>query len=165
MGKYKSRGSEPPMLKDTEGLELKIAKAIKTLPGTEDGTVFLPLDAIEPICKIMEPVFYEFVKNSIKGHGLYHPLVVVGITVDDWNKEAEMDVHMSKPIEGSNPLRWRIQCGCNRYFALKELGYDAVECIVMDDVKEAQDACHMLRIDKRWQRGSNWEQMHGNSIR
>lgn len=137
---------------------MAIATARKIPEGA--NTVALPLDMLDPIDKIREPHFYEFVKKSIESFGLYHPIVVCGVTEDEWKKELELDHFQTPPPFDSNILRWRIQCGCNRFYALRELGYDAVECIVMEDVKDARDACHMMRIDKRWQRGSSWAQMH-----
>lgn len=139
-------------------MELKIAKAKRVKPNLP--TFDLPLSMLKPINKIQEPHFYEFVKDNIRAHGLYHPLVVHPITIMDWRIEAELDKYQSPPLDPCPILHYRIQCGCNRWYALQELDYDAVECyVIWDDPKSAYDLCHSLRIDKRWQRGSNWENL------
>ena len=137
--------------------EIKFARARRIPEGAH--TVILPLSMLDPINKVQEPHFYEFVKESMEGHGLYHPLVIHPISLADWNEELKMDKFQTPPPQDGNLLRYRVQCGCNRYFALIEMGYDAVECIVVEDLKEAQDLCHVMRIDKRWQRGTNWENL------
>lgn len=135
---------------------MKVAMAKRT-PASIPTTV-MPLSVLKPITKIQEPHFYEFVKDNIRTHGLYHPLVVRLITIKDWREEAELDKHQLLPTPPTTYLHYRIQCGCNRYFALKELEYDYVECYVIDtNNEEASDLCWRLRTDKRWQRGSNWE--------
>jgi len=139
--------------------KFKIAEARKKPHGVD--TVILPLDMLDPIDKVQEPAFYEFVRKSIKNHGLYHPLVIHPITVEDWKKEMELNKGILTPPPRSVNLRYRIQCGNNRYYALQQMGYDAVECAVIDNLKDARDLCWRLRCDKRWTRGSNWEQMHG----
>jgi len=138
---------------------MKIAYAKKVREGLE--TTILPLDMLRPINKIQEPVFYEFVKNSIEAHGLYHPLVVCPITIEAWRTEAELDKFQSPPLDPTDWVHYRIQCGCNRWYALRELGYDEVECFFIENMEEAYNLCHVLRVDKTWQRGSNWEIMHG----
>lgn len=139
--------------------ELKIAKALKRPDGYE--TYYLPLDMLDPIAKVMEEQFYVFVKKSIEDNGLYHPIVVYPIMLDEWFDELVLDKHQIPPPTDSNPLRYRVQCGCNRYYALKELGYDAVEALVIEEKSEAWDMCHNLRIDKRWQRPDNFRVLRG----
>lgn len=114
----------------------------------------MKMEDILPICKIMEPHFYEYVKESIGNFGLWHPLVVVKISKKDWEEECKMDKDMIPPPEEDGEY-YRIQCGCNRYFALQEFEAKEVECVVANSIKEAQDICHKLRVDKRWQRGIN----------
>lgn len=136
-----------------EGLER--AKAAKVPEGIT--TVMMDIDSIHPICKIMEPHFYECVKESIGSFGLWHPLVLVEVSVEEWEEEAKHDKDMFPPPEGDKQDKfYRIQCGCNRYYALKELGCKEVECIIAPSIKEAQDLCHRLRIDKRWYRWTSW---------
>lgn len=138
-----------------EDSELKVARAARVPAGKD--TVILPLDMLSPITKVFEITFYNFVKESIKEHGLYSPLVIHPITSEEWKKELELDKDQTPPDFNSNPLHYRIQCGCNRFYALQEEGYDAVECIVEEDLEAARNLCHLIRVDKRWQRGSNWE--------
>lgn len=130
--------------------ELKVATAYLK----PEDSVILPLDMLDPIDKIREPAFYEFVKRSFLAHGLMHPIIVHPLTVDEWWKEKELDKDQLPPPEDSHLLRYRIQCGCNRYYLLQSLGYDAVECVVVEKVEDAWELCRKLRRDKRWQRGT-----------
>ena len=144
---------------EEERMELmKTAVAMKV--PTDALTQILPIDMLYPICKIMEPHFYEFVKQSIDNFGLYHPLVVYSITTKEWQDELIYDKDQDPPDFDTAPaLMHRIQCGVNRYYALKELGYDAVECLIAETVAQARDMCHTLRCDKRWQRPDNLVQL------
>jgi len=133
-----------------------VAHALQVPEGYR--TTVYSLEDLDPITKIQEERFYQFVKDSIRAWGyLYHPLIVYPVSLDDWKKEMEMDPTHTFPKKRPDDLHLRIQCGCNRFFAVKELLYDAVECIVVPDLKEAQDLAHTLRVDKKWQRGSNME--------
>ena len=118
-------------------------------------TITLPLDALDPISRVTEETFYQFVLDSMKAHGLYHPLVIHPLTVDDWKVELELDKDQIPPPLDEDPMRLRIQTGCNRYYALLQLGYTAVECIVIEDLQEAKDLGFVMGRDKKWQRGSN----------
>lgn len=137
----------------------EIAYAYRKPEGTT--TKLLNVNDLYPIGKIIEPVFYEFVKKSVQEHGLYHPLVVRPVTYEEWDKELKTpDAVLPPEGEGEGPFL-RVQCGCNRLYALKELGYTLVECIEVEEKEHAENLCHVMRIDKRWQRGSSWEEMHG----
>lgn len=120
-----------------------------------EDTVILPLDMLDPIDKVREPAFYHFVKKTFitNKEKLLYPLIIHPITVEDWWKEKELDKDQLPPPEDSHLLRYRIQCGCNRYFMLKELEYDAVECVVAYKKEDAWELCKKTRIDKSWQRG------------
>lgn len=134
---------------------MESAKAAKVPEGLT--TTMMSLDEIHPICKIMEPHFYVCVKESVENFGLWHPLVVVEVSVEDWEEEAKHDKDMFPPPKGEKTdTFFRIQCGCNRYYALKELGYKEVEVVICGSVKGAQDLCHRMRIDKRWYRWTSW---------
>lgn len=135
---------------ETTFKELKVAYAYRNI----GNTVILPIDMLEPIDKIREPAFYNFVKKSFEANGLFHPLVVHPLTVEEWEKERLLDVEQLPPKRIGTNLRYRIQCGCNRYYILKEFDYDAVECAIVEDVAEAHDLCRKLRVDKTWKRGS-----------
>lgn len=127
-------------------------------------TITLPLDALDPISRITEETFYQFVLESMRGHGLYHPLVIHPISVDDWKEELELAKDQTPPPMDEDPMRLRIQTGCNRYYALLQLGYTAVECIVMEDLQEAKDLGFVMGRDKKWQRGSNIELIKGERV-
>lgn len=133
---------------------MKVAKAYKVPPGYE--TVIMKLDDLDPIDKVREPPLYALIKKTFASNGLFHPLTVLRITRTDWENETEWDQDMLPPPVGGEELRNRVQCGCNRYWLLRELGYDAVECVVVDEKEEAWDLCHTMRIDKSWQRVMNW---------
>ena len=127
---------------------IKVAKAYKQI----EGSVILPLDMLEPIDKVREPAFYNFVKKSFEANGLYYPIIIHPITVEEWEKERLLDVEQLPPSPVGANLRYRIQCGCNRYYILRELGYDGVECLVVEDLEEAWAICRKLKVDKGWQR-------------
>ena len=148
MGNYDEKAVD---IEDQEGM--KIARAIVVPEGYE--TTIFPLSVLDPITKVHEETFYQFVLKSITAFGLYNPLVIHPITVDDWKVELELDKHQTPPPMDEDQLRLRVQTGCNRYFALKELEYDAVECIVVENLKAAQDVGFVMSRDKRWQRGDN----------
>lgn len=131
-----------------ERTELKVAYS-KRKP---EDTVILPLDMLDPIDKVREPAFYNFVKKSVLATGLLYPIIIHPITVEDWWKEKELDKDQLPPPDNSHLLRYRIQCGCNRYYMLLEEGYDAVECVVVDKVEDAWELCRRLRTDKSWRR-------------
>ena len=138
-----------------EGAEASytIAHAIVVPEGYT--TITLPLSALDPITRIHEETFYQFVKKSIEDHGMYHPLVIHPITIEDWKVELELDKFQTPPPMDEDPMRLRVQTGCNRFFALQELGYDACECIVMEDLQEARDLGFVMSRDKKWQRAAN----------
>lgn len=141
------------VIDSTSEASYTVARAMQVPDGWD--TLILPLNALDPICQIQEETFYQFVLDSMRGHGLFHPLVIHPLTVDDWKKELEYDKFQTPPPMDEDPMRLRIQTGCNRYFALLELGFTAVECIVVEDLKEAQDLGFVMSRDKKWQRGSN----------
>ena len=124
-------------------------------------TITLPLSALDPISVITEESFYQYVLKSMADHGLYHPLIIHPITVDDWKEELELAKDQTPPPMDEHPMRLRVQTGCNRYYALLQLGYDAVECIVMEDLQEAKDLGFVMSRDKKWQRGANIELIKG----
>jgi hypothetical protein len=144
-------------LEDEELDGLNIMRAMK-VPDGYDTYVFR-LSDLDPICKVQEETFFQYVKKSVEDYGLYRPLLVYPIHIDDWKVELETDFHQHPPpmSEDDDKIRLRIQNGCNRFFALKEMGYDAAECVVIYDKTEAEDQSHYARIDKKWQRGSNLE--------
>jgi hypothetical protein len=72
--------------------------------------------------------------------------------VEDWEKERLLDFEQLPPTKVGVNLRYRIQCGCNRYYILSELGYDGVECLVVEGSEEAKALCRKLKVDKGWQR-------------
>jgi len=136
-----------------------VAHAIVVPEG--HSTITLPLSALDPISRVTEETFYQYVLKSIKGHGLYHPLVIHPLTVDEWKVELELDKDQTPPPMDEDPMRLRIQTGCNRYYAMLELGFTAVECIVMEDLQEAKDLGFVMSRDKKWQRGANIELIKG----
>ena len=147
------------VLDDEKGLETKRAYALNTPEGQEVQQ--LCISDLEPVCKIQEPTFFKFVRDSMESFGLYQPLVIVPMTVQEWKEEMEMDHHVIPPRQEGPETRMRIQAGCNRYFAMVDLGYTHCDCIVVTDMEEAQTLAHTLRCDKRWQRGSNLELLRG----
>lgn len=130
----------------------KVATALKK----PKGTVILKLEDLDPVDKIREPVFYEHVKQSFLNHGLFHPLVIRKVTKAEWREEMVLDKDMLPPPPDGPEERLLIQCGCNRYYMLKELGYEAVECILLDNKEEACELCRRMRIDKRWHRWGSY---------
>ena len=140
-----------------DGLNIEDFKVIRSINFPEGYSSYIfPLSVLDPINKVQEETFYQFVKESMEGHGaLYNPLIIYPLHIDEWKIELEVDKFMTPPPFDQDEMRLRIQCGCNRFFAAKELGYDAIECAVVDVLKDAQDLAHVMRVDKKWQRGSN----------
>ena len=130
-----------------------IAIALQYHPGTH----VLPLGMLSPINNVMEPTFYDFVYTSVAAHGLYNPLVVAPLTREQWKEKAKLHEDFISPRSPEDIDHYAIVCGCNRYFALLEQGFKYVECIFIEDWEEARDQCHKLAVDKRWQRGSNFD--------
>lgn len=132
-----------------------LARCCVSPPGHE--VVVLPLSILDPINKVHEEHFFQYVKDSIDNHGLYRPLVVQPIHVEKWLEEAELDQHSAPPVsvpEGYEE-RLRINNGCNRFFALKELGYTHVDCVIVQGTKESMDVGYSQSIDRSWHNGSN----------
>jgi len=117
--------------------------------GGEDS-ITISLELLHPIAKVFEPPFYEKVKESFRKNGLYYPLIVHPITIKDWEEEMTRDKDMNPPPKDKGDEVLRIQCGCNRWYMLKEMGYDAVSCTILPTKEEAIELCKKTRLDKRW---------------
>ena len=115
-------------------------------------TVFLPMDMLEPYTKVLDNDFYNQVIVSMEANGLYYPLIIHQVEYEKWLKLAQKDGDIRTPDPVGTPLRYKVQCGNNRYWALKNyFKYTgAVECMVFEDALEAQDLCRRLRSDKVW---------------
>lgn len=112
-------------------------------------TLLLPINSLSPLCKVFDDNLFIKIKESINKEGLLYPLLTYPVCTKDWLEDCSRDKDIfPPPTVGVEHLR--IQCGNNRYFALKELGYTEVEVIIFDDVEEAQRTCAYLRKDKRW---------------
>lgn len=153
------------MYETKEKLDLGAAEAANTISSIKGKPLhreLVSLDQLFPLTKVWEPTLYSFVKDNIERLGLYNPLVVRKITVDEWEKEMELDVTMLPPPKDKGDSLLMIQCGCNRYFALKELGYSSVDCYIVESKEEAQDLCHTLRVDRTWKKNTLWSKKNAN---
>jgi hypothetical protein len=153
------------MYQTEEKLDLGTAEAantISSLRGEPLHREIVSLDKLFPLTKVWEPTLFSFVKDSLDKYGLYNPLVVRKITVEEWEKELELDVTMLPPPKDKGDNLLMIQCGCNRFFALKELGYSSVECYIVEDKKQAQELCHVLRVDRTWKKNTLWSKKNAN---
>lgn len=115
----------------------------------------LPVDMLEPYTKITAEEHYGRVVSSIKDKGLLNPLIVVQVTEDEWMDDVreQGDVVLAPDTWGL-PIRYRIQCGNHRYWAIKSYFPDivAVSCLLFNNRQQAYEACQQYRRDRTWKR-------------
>lgn len=120
--------------------------------GSEDGHL-LPLELLEPYTKVVAEEHYNRVIVSMEKFGLLYPLVILQIDEDEWMEDVrEQGNIVEPPGTWGEQVRHRIQCGNNRYWAIKEHYPEVteVECLVYDNKPDAYEACRKIRGDKRW---------------
>lgn len=132
-----------------------IAFSAKEHAGYEGEQVVLPLNIIHPVNKIQEPTFYDFVKKSINDSGLYKAPILLPMTMEECKEKAVYDKDFLVPLNDDKEPYLIVINGCNRFFALKELGYQACEFLIIENSEVAWDQAHFNRVDKKWQRADN----------
>lgn len=104
-----------------------------------------------PYSKILNMDTYFSVVHSMERLGLMYPLIVVEMDADEWRAEEYQQGMLYPPSHAVGTVK-RVQCGNNRYYALRDYFDDVtyVDCIVTGSLEEAQDMCKALRKDKTW---------------
>jgi hypothetical protein len=119
-----------------------------------ENAIMLPLDMLEPFAKVQSEDFYSSVINSMEKEGLLYPLIIAQVDEDEWWEDCkEQGEACLQPRVFGSQVRYRVQCGNNRYWALINhfTNIDAVSCLVYSK-EEAMEICKMLRRDKNWKR-------------
>ena len=116
------------------------------------NSILLPIDMLEPYTKIINDAHYFTVIESIKLEGLKNPFTVLQIDEDDWHQQFVRDGGSTldcRPFGAQ--IRYRIQCGNHRYYALRDyFKAEVVPCEVYEDPAESMKACAKYRRDKSW---------------
>jgi hypothetical protein len=120
----------------------------------------LPLHFLSPI--ISTHCYYEknlhgnyrerlqIVVDSIRNEGLRNPLVVWKTTVEEWKHTIYVSGGadcFTQPVDQTDPV-YLVMCGCRRLHAAEDMGYDAIECVVVNTQKEASGFCIEQRRKK-----------------
>lgn len=131
----------------------KVARAAKIPEGYDP--IELPVNVLDPINKVQDENFFNTVKQSVVYNGLYRPLILHPMTREQCLEKAELDKDFLVPLHTDWQPYLIIINGCNRYFALKELGFDAIECIIIENHGKAWDEAYYTRKDRKWYRPEN----------
>lgn len=138
----------------TRSVEDAIESRIWTAENGKDAHL-LPIDMLEPYTKILNDSHYYTIIESIELRGLLNPFVILQIDEDEWHKQFVRDDTGSiiGPATFGPPIRYRVQCGNHRYYALRHyFNAELVPCEVYDDPEEAAKACKKYRRSKEWKK-------------
>lgn len=125
---------------------MKVLKAVEqeSKPVPMSLLVLYPL--VAPTTTVVDRL-----KESILKEGLRDPIVVAKIQVADWRDDDNPDINEAPSWLGDKATIYRIQMGNNRAAAAKALGYDAIDCIIVNSIEEACAIGHDIRRkNKQW---------------
>ena len=83
--------------------------------------------------------------ESIERSGMMYPLVIVHR--DTLGKK--LDYYIENEYVDNPSARWFTYTGNNRYFAIKELGYESVDCVVCHDLKKLPEWEEKMAVNPR----------------
>ena len=146
------------MFKTTEELaevsRLEEPRKVAYARYAPEKSIVLPLEALFPVAKVQDEGFLHKVTQSFEAQGLLYPLVILKRTQGQWEQDASNDKDMVLAPQDVPPDAYihSIQCGCNRFYMLKQLGYTSVACVIYEDPEVAYSVCSTVRKDKQWLR-------------
>ena len=115
----------------------------------KDRSTSVPVDMLNPACKIHCEDNYAKIKESMEREGLRYPLVVLNTTVGEWKKlhEESPDAILPCPGDFLTARCLIVMIGNNRLKAAQEMGVDEIDCIVVDDRMEVNPLAKIMRGD------------------
>ena len=104
--------------------------------------------------KVENPYFLDRIKDSISEFGMQNPVVAAKITIGGWKLLQSYNKDILNPPEGDDDdIILQVRCGHNRVRAAIDLGYDSIDCIVLDKIKDSTKYCTEMREQQnRWMR-------------
>ena len=108
----------------------------------EHPIVVLELSSIHPMFPIEDVAYMNKVRQSMSKDGLRFPLVILDISIKDWEDMYRRNITLSLPCHlhdrGEEERVYGVWRGNNRYRVAKELQYKLIDCVVVDSVEEAE---------------------------
>jgi ParB-like chromosome segregation protein Spo0J len=106
----------------------------------------IPLSELYCHAKIENPTFLSKIGDSIKEFGMQNPVVVVSMTIKRWQELKEYNPDILSPPEGvGDNTVFQVRCGNNRVRAARQLGYDTIDCIVVEKMQDSNSLCLQQR--------------------
>ena len=112
----------------------------------------IPLNELHCHVVVENPIFLGRVEESIAEFGLQNPVVVVPITIKRWKELKSYNSAMLPAPEGHpEDIVFQVRCGNNRVRIARELGYDTIDCIVVEKMADSNAICLKQRDQQ-----TNW---------
>ena len=112
----------------------------------------IPLKDLHCHVGIENETFMEKVESSIVEFGLQNPVVVVPITIRRWKELRTYNSTILAPPSGNpDDIVYQVRCGNNRVRVARKLGYDTIDCIVVEKMSDSNDLCCKQRDQQ-----TNW---------
>jgi len=115
----------------------------------KEESIPLPVDMMNPACKIHCEDNYAKIKESVQKEGLKYPLIVLNTTFGEWKEFHEESPEAILPCP-SNYMEARcfmVMIGNNRLKVAQEMGVEEIDCIVVNDRREVNALAKVMRED------------------
>ena len=111
-----------------------------------DRVKSLPLLELHCHAKIENSIFLDKMVDSIEQYGMQNPIIILPMSIGQWLKMKYNNPDILDPPTGEIEQEvLQIRCGNNRYRAAHMLGYEMIDCIVAENLRDASTLCNQQR--------------------
>ena len=99
--------------------------------------------------KIENSIFLDKLVDSIEKYGMQNPVIILPMTIGQWLKMQYNNPDILYPPSGElDEIVNQVRCGNNRVRAAHMLGYESIDSIIAEDLREASTFCSHQRAQQ-----------------